>query len=985
MQEVNYTNEQDQADIQIPGYSWEFDQLFQLHGRSRAALLISNDLRYVRRQDLEANSIAHVWITINLQGAKKINLQTYYRQWQLMGVKSRIPETNSVNSQNERLKAVAVKWRQAMNEGETHSFSDTNLNLRNLGKLPTELNFHDRKLYPLQLTLQTLILNEGAGVIITNDTRYNPQSRITEFIDHCITNRPEKINNQTIHRTGDSDHFIGQFQIKTRTKPCTPRFILSRKWELVNWDLMKVKLHDDPDLKEISNLTDPNQICCTLQDKINLYLDQQAPTRKLQLSNKVPKFSTSETRKLIKLRDVTLEKAKQTQDIEDWRQFRNLKNRVHRELSNDKKNFTNKQLEDENSAKDKWKTTKTLLGWEKAPQPKIIIDQGVAKTKPVDIANAMNMNFLTKVNKIVRNIPKTDVDPCHNFKKLMINKSCKFQLRSIDMKELRKTIIESKSSHSAGMDTISMRVVKNVLREIEEPLLKLVNQSIITQTYPSTLKTAKTIPVYKHATPPKPPAEPNSYRGINIINTIGKIIDKVVLKQTLEYLVSNDLILESHHGALRGKSTITAIATVIDTWTTKIENNEEIAAIAMDQSAAYDLIDHPILIKKMIILGFQPDTIKWFVSYLADRQQQVQIDGAKSQKLHIGNKSVIQGSVLSCILYLLYILDLPTIFHEQTHTVEQTDECRKPSLQTFVDDILTTIHREEKKSMQESIVSSIDIIETYMQANRLSLNRDKTQLILLGKPNSPKSHVSIPAHPAPIEPKPTLKFLGVTIHESLHWKSFLTDGNENLYSQLKKRLSAIKKLRSSMSFKFAKNFATAIFIGKLNYAAELWGGAPAYLRNKIQTLQLEAARMVIGPVSFRWSRFKLLQKMNWMSVEDTLAFTANKLTYRIFHTGKPELLHHRLMKVRPTNINNTRLSGPYKIGPRPTSVGRTNMTKNQYRSKSYEFYAKIPHEIQKLSKFSHFTKWLKKNYKYGATEPSDYLPKFDDQKTRKND
>ena len=157
-----------------------------------------------------------------------------------------------------------------------------------------------------------------------------------------------------------------------------------------------------------------------------------------------------------------------------------------------------------------------------------------------------------------------------------------------------------------------MKVIKKILKEIEQPLLRLVNQSIVTKVYPETLKTAKTIPVYKVADPPKPVADPKSYRGINIINTIGKIIDKIALKQTLEYLVQNDLIHESHHGAIKGKSTVTAIATVIDNWAQKIEDNIEIAAIAMDQSAAYNIIDHRILVRKLKILGFQPDTIEWF-------------------------------------------------------------------------------------------------------------------------------------------------------------------------------------------------------------------------------------------------------------------------------------------------------------------------------------------------------------------------------------
>ena len=185
------------------------------------------------------------------------------------------------------------------------------------------------------------------------------------------------------------------------------------------------------------------------------------------------------------------------------------------------------------------------------------------------------------------------------------------------------------------------------------------------------------------------------------MNTIGKIIDKLVLKQVLQYLIENQLIHEAHHGATKGKSTVTAIATVVDTWATIIEKNQEVAAIAMDQSAAYDIINHPILVKKMAILGFQNETLEWFQNYLNDREQQVHIDGEISNNLHIGNKSVVQGSVLSCILYLLYILDIPTIFHKKVHSIEDTDKCTSPSLQTFIDDILTTIQREEEYHTSE--------------------------------------------------------------------------------------------------------------------------------------------------------------------------------------------------------------------------------------------------------------------------------------------
>ena len=207
------------------------------------------------------------------------------------------------------------------------------------------------------------------------------------------------------------------------------------------------------------------------------------------------------------------------------------------------------------------------------------------------------------------------------------------------------------------------------------------------------MKTAKVLPLYKVATPPKPVADPKSYRRTNIYNCIGFFLDKVILKQMLTYLIQNKLIHEGHHGSLKGRSTTTAVVTIMDTWAKLVEDNQEIAAVAMDQSAAYDLINHEILLKKMDILGFQPEGIKWFADYLRDRQQCVYIDGTYSSTLHIENRSVIQGSVLSCALYLIYILDLPLLFHGTNHPVNLSDLCLQPSTHTFVDNIMIPLEK----------------------------------------------------------------------------------------------------------------------------------------------------------------------------------------------------------------------------------------------------------------------------------------------------
>ena len=89
--------------------------------------------------------------------------------------------------------------------------------------------------------------------------------------------------------------------------------------------------------------------------------------------------------------------------------------------------------------------------------------------------------------------------------------------------------------------------------------------------------------------------------------------------------------------------------TEVNDWSDRVENGEELAVIIIDQSAAYNTIDHKILLKKMDIIGFDTNTIKYFKNYLSYRRQQIHLEGTISDELHIGNMSVVQGSTLTLI------------------------------------------------------------------------------------------------------------------------------------------------------------------------------------------------------------------------------------------------------------------------------------------------------------------------------------------------
>ena len=181
--------------------------------------------------------------------------------------------------------------------------------------------------------------------------------------------------------------------------------------------------------------------------------------------------------------------------------------------------------------------------------------------------------------------------------------------------------------------------------------------------------------------------------------SLSKIVEKAMMKQMMEHLDVNKLFDYNHHGSVPCHSTQMLILELHDKLIQSLEEYEDgTALILIDQSKAYDLIPHQILIEKMQALNYLKKTLNTLTNYLAERKQYIQIQNIESDVLSVGPKSVTQGSTLSCCLFLIYILDAPRMGHGATHSPLEYRNCPKTNLSTFVDDNYVSQERKKIKS-----------------------------------------------------------------------------------------------------------------------------------------------------------------------------------------------------------------------------------------------------------------------------------------------
>jgi hypothetical protein len=142
------------------------------------------------------------------------------------------------------------------------------------------------------------------------------------------------------------------------------------------------------------------------------------------------------------------------------------------------------------------------------------------------------------------------------------------------------------SNKSPGPNKINMRVIKDCLHVILEPLTSIINRSLTTSEFPDAWKIAELIPLLKEGDH----EVPSNNRPLSLLNVASKVCERVVLDQFSCYLMENNRLSLRQSG--NRKNTLTLNISVSDKILEAMDKKKLSALILLDLSKAFDSVSH---------------------------------------------------------------------------------------------------------------------------------------------------------------------------------------------------------------------------------------------------------------------------------------------------------------------------------------------------------------------------------------------------------
>jgi hypothetical protein len=218
------------------------------------------------------------------------------------------------------------------------------------------------------------------------------------------------------------------------------------------------------------------------------------------------------------------------------------------------------------------------------------------------------------------------------------------------VEEVSKLLSQS-SVTNCDLDPIPASLVKQCAPVLVPTITNIINLSLSSGVFPEQFKNCSVHPLLKKPNLDK--ENLGNYRPVSHLSFLSKLTERIVKCRLMDHLSKNNLLNSFQSAYVKSHSTETTLLSVHDYIIRAMSLQQITCLCLLDLSAAFDTIDHSILLERLSSwFGFNNTVLSWIKSYLTHRSFYVNLDGTKSSVL---------GSVLGPLLFILY--HLRTSFH----------------------------------------------------------------------------------------------------------------------------------------------------------------------------------------------------------------------------------------------------------------------------------------------------------------------------------
>ncbi|KAG5883788.1 hypothetical protein JTB14_036665 [Gonioctena quinquepunctata] len=337
--------------------------------------------------------------------------------------------------------------------------------------------------------------------------------------------------------------------------------------------------------------------------------------------------------------------------------------------------------------------------------------------------------------------------------------------------------IDRGKNTAQGPDSINRKTMKQLPNTIYPILALLMNACLKFAYFPKAWKCANTVMIPK---PGKDPTKLDSYRPISLINVPGKLFELILNSRIIEHFEIENTIPPYQHGFRAEHSTQNALVGITTDITKHINTGQCTVAIFLDIQKAFDKVWHAGLIKKRINSNLPEHFIRLIISYIGNRRFRVKVGTALSDPPHTPQAGVPQGSILSPILFSLYVSDIP-----KTHEIIQ-----------YADDTVLYVSVPNTTILNRRAQNMLHEFSNWCNIWRVRLNPNKTQTILFKHPNNSQkpslksNEINLTLSGERLELQDEVSYLGVTFTRTLNWQTNL---NKTLI-RVRQRASILRSL-----------------------------------------------------------------------------------------------------------------------------------------------------------------------------------------------